>query len=177
MPLPVICRQCPNVWFVDNIFGGTSSALMLGNECGPCPKCGGMGAIPDCQYAEVRIDYFRDDQFERVVKALEDIQAKAVAGASLEELSDEMLNNPVLEFLKGYIPTNWAEMEHMLKCFALIIGAIYAMRALGSASVSVPQDSEKTIRLIVSQSPGLHVDVQDEIPDSQTKTEVRVNLQ
>ena len=34
--------------------GGNSSATMIGNMAGPCPRCGSMGIIPDGKYETIK---------------------------------------------------------------------------------------------------------------------------
>jgi hypothetical protein len=48
---PAVCDNCGTVFPSGFAFGpGTSNILMTGNKSGPCPKCGGMGSVPDGVY-------------------------------------------------------------------------------------------------------------------------------
>jgi hypothetical protein len=51
MPMmPAICETC-NATFPSGFFFSNATEIYLeGNTAGPCPKCGGMGRIPDGLY-------------------------------------------------------------------------------------------------------------------------------
>jgi hypothetical protein len=57
--VPAICDSCGTIWGAENIFGGDAKNLILtGNKVGPCPKCGGLGSIPDGVY-DIQDDTFK----------------------------------------------------------------------------------------------------------------------
>jgi hypothetical protein len=50
--VPAICDSCGEFFGSEGFIGGTGSTniTITGSKVGPCPKCGGMGSIPDGVY-------------------------------------------------------------------------------------------------------------------------------
>ncbi|WP_404351690.1 SEC-C domain-containing protein [Sutcliffiella horikoshii] len=47
--MPAICNTCETI-FPSGFYGEDSIAFFSGATSGPCPKCGGMGRIPDGEF-------------------------------------------------------------------------------------------------------------------------------
>lgn len=48
--MPAFCTKCENVFSSGFIFGGTSRNITLQGNLASCPKCGGIGIVPDGTY-------------------------------------------------------------------------------------------------------------------------------
>jgi len=48
--IPAICQNCNTLFVKTNVIGGKGAVKIRNSIMGPCPKCGGMGRIPDGIY-------------------------------------------------------------------------------------------------------------------------------
>jgi hypothetical protein len=118
--IPVICDDptCGTLWGSTSIISGQVSGLTLaGNKVDSCPRCGGMGSVPDGEFDLI------DDVLEVVrsadlpVEVLQDLidilQGHAEGGASDAELIERVetdapgLASVVRDYLAKSDPASW----------------------------------------------------------------------
>jgi hypothetical protein len=73
--IPAICDSCGVTWGAEGVIAGSGATniQITGSKVGPCPRCGGMGSIPDGIYD------LQDD-------TLKVIQAAATTSEDLQDL-------------------------------------------------------------------------------------------
>jgi len=52
--IPAFCDTCGTIFGSGFVIDHASQVHLEGNKSGPCPKCGGMGSVPDGVYNFVR---------------------------------------------------------------------------------------------------------------------------
>lgn len=124
--IPVICdtAECETLWFSTSIFGIGPGATIhsVGNKAGPCPKCHGMGHIPDGIYAHTSASLFDPRELESIKVALEQLRLHAAAGATPQQLQNEIAETyPFLAGLARYLPKNAAELAAYLAIFIALL--------------------------------------------------------
>jgi hypothetical protein len=118
--IPVICDDpnCGTLWGSTNFIGGEASGVILaGNKVGPCPRCGGVGSVPDGEFdlIEDTLEVVRSADLPRdVLQQLIDVmQAHASGNASDADVIEQVestapsLASVVRDYLAKSDPASW----------------------------------------------------------------------
>jgi len=110
-PITAICNTegCGTAWPTSVAGKFTSGIKFTGCTVSPCPKCGGVGRIPDGTYTEFAIA-LNDPRDVAVVKAaLEALYRRAKRGADAAQIGKDISRNyPFLAPLKPFLPKDAA---------------------------------------------------------------------
>jgi hypothetical protein len=128
MPLmPAICDNCGAV-FNSGVMGSDGAAHTTFVNCtaGPCPRCGGMGHIPDGVYNFIgnAIEFLSGPQ--RTIEELK-ILAELLRIAKREKFSPEILNDkiekelPQFSLFKNFLPKTKAEFYAFISIILAVI--------------------------------------------------------
>jgi len=129
MRAPAVCDTCGSIFPSDFEIIDSLHISFSGCTSGPCPKCGGVGHIPDGVYN------FIGDTIEllsgpsRTVSELNRL-AKILSQARNERISLEQISNriqeevPELLSLKDFFPKSRSELYAFLTIIITIIGLI-----------------------------------------------------
>jgi hypothetical protein len=118
--VPVICDDpaCGTLWGSTNFISVEAPQLILaGNKIGPCPRCGGVGSIPDGEFKVIddALEVVRSaDLPPDVLQSLIDVlQAHAAGSATDAEVIERVeadapgLASVVKDFLAKSDPASW----------------------------------------------------------------------
>jgi hypothetical protein len=161
--IPVICEKCGAVWFTTSLFGSPPKGTftIAGCRTGPCPRCGGLGEIPDGLYGKAGMSLFSPQQFAIVSAALAAIQELLetnVQPAAIAKTIDEKY--PFLAYLKKFIPNNLTEL-------AIAVGILIALTKschpdaaqVPPADIQVKHEIADALRDIASRLPNAPPDI------------------
>lgn len=151
--VPVICdnRDCGAIWFTESFIsiGPGMSVDLTRNSVSPCPECKGSGHIPDGTYTQSSAALVNRADFDLVLGALSALQAKAQAGATSEEIEEEIDKSfPYLSALKRYLPKNAGE----LAAYLAIIISLFSMHQQNKSNDQPPSiNVEVNISQVIQQ--------------------------
>lgn len=122
---PAVCDNCGTVFPSGFAFGpGASNIRMSGNKSGPCPKCGGMGSVPDGVYDTLGdtmniVSTWSSDRIIRLVEGLEQARSAPDPLAATESV---LAKEPEVWDIASrlLVPTNPAE-------FWAFVAALFAI--------------------------------------------------
>jgi uncharacterized protein YecA (UPF0149 family) len=126
--LPAVCRQC-NTFFPSGINVISESASFSGNIVGPCPKCGGMGQVPDGVFRLTLETIQILAAPNSTICELEKLRLLLEAAKSSHVTQSEIVKSiesevPIFDSLKYLLPQNRAELYAFL---ALVLATIQLM--------------------------------------------------
>lgn len=88
--LPAFCRNCGAVFGSGIVVENTTGLTMSGNTAGPCPRCGGIGDIPDGTFdvigSTIRVLSAPDYTHEKLRRLAEVIRSAESSGATREQV-------------------------------------------------------------------------------------------
>lgn len=145
--IPAFCDNCGAAFPSGFVFENCRNLHLSGNKSGPCPRCGGMGSVPDGIFNITGdgIEILSGPQrtVESLQKLSEILKEAAVKKQSPEEISRKIQENtPEYSALIKYIPKNAAELVAWL---TLIFIAIQTISQLG-------KDEKTDVNIILNQS-------------------------
>lgn len=155
MPIiPAFCDSCgtafPSGIFAENCLHMT----MTGNRSGPCPKCGGMGSVPDGIFnivgnaIEILNAPMRTvEQLKRYAQVLDEAKEQKLSREDVKKKIDEEV--PEFSTISQYLPKNRSELYAFL---ALIISFLAYVTPLMMSDNGMPEtEVESLINNSVSQ--------------------------
>lgn len=165
MIVPVFCDnpKCRTIWFARNPIGG--SFIGRGNKLSPCPECSGSGSLPDGEYTPGTVIFSNPSQWHQLRISLEEIQNSIIAGASVDEVNEQIQKHPeILEFLGGFVPRNLKDLQTLF----IIIGMLYAaLKVMSSDDTSdalhIPKNLVGAIENLVPNDVGTDAPTEDSI--------------
>jgi hypothetical protein len=128
MPMiPAFCTRCDAI-FASGIFAANGiNFTFVGNTAGPCPKCGGMGRIPDGVYNFIDqtihlvsgpATTIRD--LQRLVQLLENARAQKDSGEEIARKIEKEV--PQLASVRDLLPKTRTELYAFITLFLVIVG-------------------------------------------------------
>ncbi|MFA0367838.1 SEC-C metal-binding domain-containing protein [Vibrio cyclitrophicus] len=113
--LPAFCDDCGTAFPSGFFFENCAHISMSGNKSGPCPKCGGMGSIPDGVFNIMGdvikiIDAPRKtiEQLSRYVKVLHDARSQGLPREEVKRKIEEDI--PELSSIVSFLPKTRTEL-------------------------------------------------------------------
>jgi hypothetical protein len=156
--VPAFCDTCeaifPSGIFLENV----SNITLVGNSAGPCPRCGGMGHIPDGIYNFIgqTIDLLSGPrrsvaQLQKLSDVLQNAQRQQ---ASSEEIRATLKKElPELSSLSSALPENRNELYQFI---TIIISIISLMLTLWKDSKEPPKIEINEIINAITKQPQSH---------------------
>jgi hypothetical protein len=137
MMVPAVCDSCGAFFPSGYDLHGTEIKL-AGNRAGPCPRCGGMGHIPDGTYnfigdtIELLSGPARSrSELQRLTEILQSARARK---ASIEEVQGEIRSNlPELSSLADILPTTRSELYAFISIILSILTLILSQLDRGTS--------------------------------------------
>jgi hypothetical protein len=124
--VPAFCDTCGTVFGSGMFFDNATNITLSGNRAGPCPKCGGMGHVPDGVFnfvgSTIEILSAPGRTFEELMRfasILREAQAKSQTKEDVAAKVEKEL--PSLSGLMKLLPENRAELYGFL---AVVLAAI-----------------------------------------------------
>jgi hypothetical protein len=130
--VPAFCDSCGAIFRSGMVFENSQNVTFHGVQAGPCPRCGGMGHVPDGVFnfigetievlgapGRTRAEL---QQFARILRQAEEQQ---VAPAELAATLQKEL--PAFAPIAAILPTNRAELYEFIKILISIIALIFAV--------------------------------------------------
>jgi len=160
MLVPAICQtpSCGEVWFATHLLAGPGNAIITRCTLRPCPKCGGVGDIPDGNYTEIDATFFQKSQFDQIAIAMLGLQRQISHGTTPAEIQSTIDKTPELHWLNGFIPKDWKDISEIITAFTkasvLITGLIAASRSgVLTGRIGIPSRLAKSLDEFVSTHP------------------------
>ncbi|WP_416392516.1 SEC-C metal-binding domain-containing protein [Burkholderia sp. LFS061] len=162
--IPAICDRCgtafPSGFWMD---GNTSGITFTGSKSGPCPKCGGVGSIPDGVYALVNglIQFARAGGLpaERLAMLSEVATAARAQNWSREQFTDEAERRaPGAASLLSWMPENKSEWYTFIGILITVLALLqassgYTLKDLISAGAEQPAAARSSQAPSTSNTP------------------------
>jgi hypothetical protein len=154
--VPLICQKpnCGGVWFVSyGRFPEGSGITVRGDtfiNVGSCPKCGfPAGSTADGYYTPLGGRLFSQKDLELVINALKQLQAKASAGATTDQVATEISKSyPFLEPIKRYLPKDAKELAGYLAAAAAIYAVLHRPPSdTHITNIYAPQELHQSLEL------------------------------
>ena len=127
--IPAFCDTCGAAFPSGFAFENCSNVHLSGNKSGPCPRCGGMGSVPDgvFNFTENVIEILSAPSrtIEQLATLSEILKSAARGKKSSEEIAKEIEEKvPDLSPVAKYIPKNAAELVAWLTFVLIAIQTI-----------------------------------------------------
>ena len=95
---------------------------MTRNRVSPCPRCGGVGYIPDGEYKSSSFSLDKSTDADLVLKALYELKARTLAGESPDDVKEEIgSRHPLLKRILTFAPKNPSELAAYLVAAIMIV--------------------------------------------------------
>lgn len=121
MNMPAICNTCGTAFPSGFVFENCRNVSLQGNKSGPCPKCGGMGDIPDGVFD------FIDNTIKIISANYKTFEALSKIYNVVREIKNENLtNNEISKRINENIP----ELSHILSSPSALIYIPIILEAL-----------------------------------------------
>jgi hypothetical protein len=156
--LPAFCDNCGAI-FNSGIIGGDGIALnttFIGCSAGPCPKCGGMGHIPDGVYNFIgnTIEFLSGPQrtLEELKRFSEILKAAQEKQATPDKLSEEIGNElpQYLYLLKDILPKSKKEFYSfiglILTTITILINSANFVYSKQKSNTEVPKNTKTEVQ-------------------------------
>lgn len=167
--VPAVCDTCGTV-FSSGIYAENATIVTLvGNTAGPCPRCGGMGHVPDgtFTFTENTIELLQGPQ--RTVSELQSLaeilrQARE-RHASTEEVAETIRReSPQLTRLADLLPRTRSELYGFIQIVLAIIAIVLTQAAAQRIDIQeVDVDIDQVISITFQQQ------IQQRASESQTQ--------
>jgi len=155
--IPAFCDTCGTA-FKSGIFAENVINLTLrGNKAGPCPKCGGMGSIPDGTFNVIGNAIEIISAPERTIeqlKKLADILSIAKRGSvNAEEVTQRIQRKvPELSSLRDILPKTRTELYAFLTLLILAISIIInARRISNTIKINIQNIVNQSVQIVLEQ--------------------------
>lgn len=151
--VPVLCENCFSFFTVDNLVAAGTTCSFINCAAGPCPKCGGMGIIPDGTYEFLNksIKLLTGSDFSKeVLRKLEKILREAKEKSLSIEVLEGRIEKEIPQakgFLK-WLPKNKSEYYGFIGLLIGLVGTIFTM--LNSGSNYIIPDNEVIINNVLN---------------------------
>ncbi|WP_430250125.1 SEC-C metal-binding domain-containing protein [Priestia flexa] len=125
--MPAICNNCGTI-FPSGFFGNNAQMTFSGCQAGPCPRCNGIGNVPDgtFSFVENAIQILSAPQrtIEELTRFSEILRSAQKGSTSAEKIKEEVLKetpqlSPLLRFLKNEDFRFW--LTTIIAVLALVI--------------------------------------------------------
>lgn len=149
--IPAFCDTCgtafPSGIFVENCL----NISLSGNKSGPCPKCGGIGHIPDGVFnvvgSTIEILSAPDRTIQELTRLVEILQAAKTLNARPEEVAREIKRDiPALALLLLLRPSSKADWYAFLGILLAIVQVYLTVNPTGTSTPAV------TINQVIHQT-------------------------
>jgi len=145
--IPAFCDTCGAAFPSGFALENCSNVHLSGNKSGPCPRCGGMGSVPDGVFNVtgnvIEILSAPNRTFQQLSALSEILKSAASGKKSSEEIAKEIEDKvPVLSPVAKYMPKNATELVAWL---TFILLAIQTINHLGD-------DDAPDVNIILNQS-------------------------
>ncbi|MBU2570355.1 MAG: SEC-C domain-containing protein [Gammaproteobacteria bacterium] len=145
--IPAFCDTCGASFPSGFAFENCSNVHLSGNKSGPCPRCGGMGSVPDGVFNitgnVIEILSAPTRTIEQLTVLSKILKIAASSKKSPEEIAKEIEDKvPDLSLIAKYIPKNASELVAWL---TFILLAIQTINQLG-------KDDVPDVNVILNQS-------------------------
>lgn len=145
--IPAFCDSCGAAFPSGFAFENCTNVQLTGNKSGPCPRCGGMGSVPDgvFNFTENVIEILSAPN--RTIEQLSALSAILKSAASDKKSSDEIAKEiedkvPDLSPIARFMPKNATELVAWL---TFVLLAIQTINQLG-------EDDSPDVTIILNQS-------------------------
>ncbi len=138
MIIPAICDQCYTFFPSGIVTENAINITLSGNKSGPCPKCGGMGHIPDGTFNFINNTIEILQAPERTISELTQLeqilrQTKSKS-ASPKEIKEALAKESSdFKRIADFLPSNKAELYAFIALIIEIISLILAMKSNNKA--------------------------------------------
>lgn len=155
--LPAVCDNCGTVFKSGISFSGGGTLISVGGKSGPCPKCGGMGSVPDGVYKTIE-GLIRElvetqpsqEQLQKLSKILEDTKLDGQT-----DIKDRIeAKAPEFSGLLKYLPQTREERINYVFFFVSTILAIIGMMQNVSNTTNVTNINVEQVINHIYQSEG-----------------------
>ena len=125
IPIPVICENpdCNHVWFATSMFsvGQGTTVNVINSRFSPCPRCKGIGKVPDGRYTSTSANLFNKIECNLIVSALKHLQEKVLQGESIAETQTEVIKQfPFLSGLFRFLPKDSSQLAAWVAIFVMV---------------------------------------------------------
>jgi hypothetical protein len=150
--IPAFCRDCGAVFGSGIVVENSTNLTLSGNTAGPCPRCGGMGDIPDGTFdvigSTIHVLSAPDYTRERL-SHLAEIIRNAQASATPPEQILDTLNRAAPE-LQPFLQRLVSSPEAVAAWLALLLMAIQLLMNL-QAPPATPEDVERITNQVIER--------------------------
>jgi len=140
--IPAFCDTCGAAFPSGFAFENCSNVHLSGNKSGPCPRCGGMGSVPDGVFNfagnVIEILSAPNRSIEQLTALSEILRSAAGSKKSSEEIAKEIEDKvPELSSVANYMPEKATELVAWLTFILLAIQTINQLGSNDSPGVNI----------------------------------------
>lgn len=153
--VPAFCDTCGTVFSSGIFIENSTNVSFAGNRSGPCPRCGGMGHVPDGVFNFIGQTIEILSAPERTVAELTQlaqilVEAKAKSKTREEVASWIEKDVPSLSKLVRLLPENRSELYGFL---AVILAAVQLFAQTPAAPSSTTINVTQVIQQVIAEPP------------------------
>ena len=155
--IPAFCDTCGTA-FKSGFFAENASNLTLrNNKAGPCPKCGGMGSIPDGTFNvinnAIQIISAPDYSIEQLKKLANILAIAKMNSVGAEEVTQKIQKEiPSFMSLRDVLPKTRTELYAFLTLLILVITLIIQTRRESSITkVDIQNIVTQSVQIVLEQ--------------------------
>ncbi|MBI3880150.1 MAG: SEC-C domain-containing protein [Verrucomicrobia bacterium] len=133
--IPVVCQRCGEFFVAAHLIGGNARVTFTDVGMGPCPKCGGMGKVPDGSY-------------EFIDNSIRLLSGPGITIGHLKKLAAIVLRakqtNAVAETVRSDVKKDLPELSHLAEALPKTRAELYAFLSLLVALIALLLKAEKS---------------------------------
>ena len=178
--MPAFCDNCGTVFGSGFVFENCRSVTLKGNRSGPCPKCGGMGSIPDGVYdiTENAIKLLQGSvktvqQLHKLSVVLAEAQKRKLSKEQVQENIQQTV--PELQNFASVLPQTRSELYGFIGILLAAIGLMisaYSTFKDDSIPDSLPEaEIEQMIERSIEESIQKLVPAKPSVPQKQKRND------